>query len=1146
MTPAPRAYLQDIERLVALGRPWSGLGGDALAYALSRLPEGRWLVVVDDADRLERVLKGLRFFGSSSPVLAFPGDDGRPYDGFSPDPGLARERIRALRRAERGRPVLVVATGKALLQRVPDQATRDHGTLVVRRGDVLDRDVFIRELAYSGYLAAGRAEVPSSFAARGDVVDVWPAGASRPVRIDFFDDEVESVRRLDPQRLRPVRDLDKVRILPAREERLDPEAVTRLKHALTQCVTEQGRGVGLRRRVVEDLQAGIRFSALEDYLPALVPTIAPLDGLAGLHTFVVDPDDVAAGCRDHLQQAQQRWEALADDERPLVSPAGRFVTAEAVMSSLEQCHPIVGLSAEREGAYDFGAEPASGLSVRGKGDLGPLVKRIEALASADMRVALVVDHAHRATAFTELLAPHGLEPPHVDELAELERGDIGWIVGDLSQGFVCEDSGWAVIPVSTLFGQGAKARSERAHALFETSVTHAEQLRAGDLVVHRRHGVGRYRGLVRLAVNETDQDFVELEYRGGDLLYLPVTSLDQLSRYTPSRTDAAVRLDRLGGATWEARKGKVRDNLLHMAQDLLKLYARRELATRPPLRRPGAMSRAFEACFPHVETPDQATAIDAVSADLERPYPMDRLVVGDVGFGKTEVAMRATMRMVEAGRQVAILCPTTVLAHQHLHTFTERFADFDVGIAMLSRFNDPVEDRAVRKGLREGRVQIVIGTTALLGRSVKFADLGLIVVDEEHRFGVSQKERLKRMRAEVDVLAMSATPIPRTLQMALSGVREMSVIATPPKDRLAVRTSVARLTQARVSDALRQELARQGQAYVIHNRVETIGRFTERLRRWVPEARFGVAHGQMDSETLESVLVKFIEREVDVLVCTSIVESGIDLPNVNTMLVDRADRFGLAQLYQLRGRVGRSDVRASCILLTPEDPTRDARKRLRVLVENTQLGSGFQIAAADLELRGGGNILGAAQSGNIDKVGYETWVELLEEAVRSARGTLDQSRIDPEVEVPIPAFLPDTLLPDVEQRLSWYRRFGDAVSEREVDVLVDELEGEQGELPAEARNLATLAAIKLRCRELRIVRCAWLKIRCVLELHISSPLCGAGVEALVVRHPKRFAAMEVNGAPALEVRFTPREGERPAQYLRWVFAQLRAVLREGR
>ncbi|MEO0606485.1 MAG: DEAD/DEAH box helicase, partial [Myxococcota bacterium] len=464
-------------------------------------------------------------------------------------------------------------------------------------------------------------------------------------------------------------------------------------------------------------------------------------------------------------------------------------------------------------------------------------------------------------------------------------------------------------------------------------------LKVGDPVVHRRHGVGRYLGLTRIDVSEgTAQDFVKLEYRGEQHMFLPVAALDQLSRYRPANPDTRVVLDKLGGQTWTTRKRKVRDHLLSMAQELLGLFARRELATRAPYGDVGPRYRALEARFPHEETPDQAAAIEAVQEDLSKPFPMDRLICGDVGFGKTEVAMRAAMRVLESGRQVAVLAPTTVLAYQHFQSFRSRFEDDpQVEVRLLSRFVTPAQERDALQGLAQGDVDIVVGTTAILGRRVKIPNLGLVVVDEEHRFGVKQKARLKRMRTAVDVLAMSATPIPRTLQMALSGVREMSIIATPPKNRLEVRTTVARASESRIRDAILTEFDRGGQAFVIHNRVETIDRFANQLREWMPEVRFAVAHGQMEAEELERVMVDFVAGAHDVLVSTAIIESGIDLPNVNTMLVDRADQFGVAQLYQLRGRVGRSDRRAQCILLVPETISADARRRMRVIVDNQRL-----------------------------------------------------------------------------------------------------------------------------------------------------------------------------------------------------------------
>jgi transcription-repair coupling factor (superfamily II helicase) len=639
------------------------------------------------------------------------------------------------------------------------------------------------------------------------------------------------------------------------------------------------------------------------------------------------------------------------------------------------------------------------------------------------------------------------------------------------------------------------------------------------------------------------QDFARLEYRDGELLYLPATSLGDLSRFAPYHSDVEVRLDRLGGQTWARKKQGVRDALLAGAQDLLALQAKRQLASREPIAEPGPLYKSFVARFPFSETPDQARAILDLHDDLSRDVPMDRLICGDVGFGKTEVAMRAAMRVVEAGLQVAVLCPTTVLAFQHGMTFRERFMDLPVRVEVLSRLTSASEARRVVEGLSDGSVDVVVGTHRLLGRDVRFARLGMVVIDEEHRFGVSQKDRFKRMRTEVDILSMSATPIPRTLQMALSGARDMSIIASPPEERLEVRTSVARLTRSRVRDAILLEIGRGGQVYFVHNRVESLEETAERIREWVPEARVRTAHGQMAAEGIERMLVDFLERRFDVLVCTAIVESGVDMPNVNTMIIDRADQFGLGQLHQLRGRVGRSNVRGNCILITPEEMSREARKRVQVLVENTRLGSGFAIASADLELRGGGNLVGASQSGHIDEVGYETWIELLEDAVRHARGRYERERIDPQVDVPVGAFIPDSLVTDMSERLRWYRRLSDATSAAAIQAALDDLEGEAGELPAEVRNLGALVELRLVCRALGLQRLSWLKVRATVELHPSSVLTPAMLDAVVAEHSKRLSVTVAGGVRTISARFTPQESERPLRFLRWLLARLEAAAR---
>ncbi|HHO51859.1 MAG TPA: transcription-repair coupling factor [Deltaproteobacteria bacterium] len=1127
--------LADAGALLARGGSVAGLAGDALAFVLSTVAErGRWLVMVDDVDRAERLLRGLRFFHPKpSQIELFPADDNRPYDGFSPDRALARQRLKVLERIDRGRELVVIATARALLQRVPDRDTRLRGTRTLVRGERLEPEALAAWLTDAGYLATGHADMPGHFAVRGDVVDVWPASAKAPVRIDLFDDEIESLRRLDPSTRRPARSIARITLLPAREERLDADALERAAVELGRLVVAQGRGAARRRRVVEELRSGIRFSAVEEYLPVLVPTLAPLEALAGLEPLVVGPDDVIATLRDLEATLLRRYGLLEADERPLVPPSARYVPADDVIALVEASASVHELPTDR--AIDLGARPTHELAIRGA-DLAPVAARLAQLAADELRVGLVAETPARARALQEMLGPHGIHPREVSSPTQLSRGRISLLIGDLPQGFVAPGSGWAFVPISVLFGGPRRRVVQRAHALFEGPVSSMAQLKQGDPVVHRTHGVGLFRGLVRLQLaGGIVQDFVKLEYRGSDHMFLPVSALEQLSRYAPASSDAEITLDRLGGATWTRRKGKVRDNLLSMAQDLLRLYAQRELATRAPCPPIGPRYRAFEARFPYEETPDQAAAISAVLEDLSRPYPMDRLICGDVGFGKTEVAMRAAMRVIEDGRQVAVLCPTTVLAYQHHRSFLERFAgDPAVRIGMLSRFVSASDEAELLRGLADGSVQIVIGTTSILGRRVRLQRLGLLVVDEEHRFGVKQKERLKRMRAEVDLLSMSATPIPRTLQMALSGVREMSVIATPPYARLAVRTSVAQLSEVRVRDAVMAELGRGGQAFVIHNRVETIDRFADRLRGWLPGVRLAVAHGQMEDEALEEVLIQFIDGQIDVLVCTTIVESGIDLPNVNTMLIHRADLFGLAQLHQLRGRVGRSDRRAQCLLLVPEAINADARKRLRVIVDNQRLGSGFSVASADLELRGGGNLLGAAQSGNIDAVGYDTWIQLLDEAVHSARGELDRQQIDPEITAAVEAFLPDDYVRDVSERLSWYKRLSDVQTPDAVDGILDDLEGEFGALPEPTKRLGTLMACRLLCRELGIVSASVLKIRVLLVLHPSSPLSPEVIERVSGRHPKRFF---VDGSE-LSVRFTPREGQRPLMFLRWALAQL--------
>ncbi len=1134
-----RATLSSAPRLWAKGTPWAGLHGDALAFVLSRIEDERPVcVVVDGEDEAARMVRALQFFHPTPRrVEHLPADDVRAYSGFSPSAEVVQQRMRVGYRIQRGDALVVVVSAPALARRVIALTALTEQSLHFVPGEELEREDAVAHLTNHGYLAVPQVTGPGTFALRGDVLDVWSAGLNRPVRIEFFDDEIERVQQFHPRKPRAIRSLKAAVALPAREEPMGEGVVAEMQRVLGQHVGTQRRGHRMRRRIIEDVRAGVRFSGLEDYLTSMVDTVDPIDWLQDFDIVVVQPQSVRAGVRHALDTARRRWEDLDEEERPLVPPEERHANDThlwARLKTAQRVHEYRG----QEGAADLGTRPVGGYAVRGT-DLAPVARKLGDLADKDARVALVADTARRATMLVELFEEHGVILQGRTHWSDLQRGELSLLQGDLPRGFVAPDEGWAFIPASALFGGAGRRSRSRAHEFFDQAVGSVADLKEGDAVVHKQHGIGLYRGLERMQVQGAAQDFVALEYAGGDLLYLPVANLALLSKYTAATAGKPPKLDKLGGQTWERRKGKVRDALLGKAQELLKLQARRELSMRPPVEEHGDDYRTFVARFPHQETEDQAKAIADIMEDLSAERPMDRLICGDVGFGKTEVAMRAVMRVVEAGHQAAVLCPTTVLAFQHFRTFQERFAEVGVEVGMLSRFVPRPEQKQVLARLASGDLKVVVGTHQLLGASVRFEDLRLVVVDEEHRFGVRQKNHLKKMRANLDILSMSATPIPRTLQMAIGGLREMSLIATPPQDRLSVRTAVSRFAESRVRDALLAEKARGGQSFVIHNRIETIDALADKLREWVPELSFRVAHGKMKAEHIEKLLLDFMEGHFDVLISTAIIESGVDIPNVNTMLVHRADMFGLSQLYQLRGRVGRSSVRGVCVLMTPDEITSDARKRLQVLADHTDLGAGFSVAAADLEIRGGGNLLGESQSGNIDEVGYEVWLELLEEAVESSRGHVVEAVWDPELEVPVPTIIPESFIPDMNDRIRWYQRVSRCQSEEQVDALLDEMESLLGGLPQEVRDLGLAQQIHVACIRNGVQRIRWARKRVRMDFHPAHLPSQAQLEALLERYPKRMQAeAQPAGGLTLWVRFAPAEGEKPLRFIRWAVARV--------
>jgi len=1118
-----------------------------LAHAVSRLVGRRpVLLVTPDSATADQVVAELAFWLGPERALLLPADDVRPYESASPHPRLERLRLAALDALRRKLPVAVVAPARALCFRVLRPGTLAQCPVVAPK-TTLDPDELAGRLADLGYLGVPRVEDPGTFSRRGDLLEVWPTGAAGPARIELFDDEVELLRGLDPGTRRSTDHLDEIRLLPAREVVLGAAALRRAGRYLADRVDELGYGRRRRQRVLRDLGSGIRFAGCEDWLPALHELAPVLEHARHARLVVLEPARIRVSLDRFEEQIQQGWRRLDDRHRPLVHPEHRYVPPQDVLAALEEA--VIVESVVIDDAHDLSCRDNQVLA-GAKGELATAAGCLGRWLEDGWRVGLVVGSRARAERLEELLLPHGLQPTRVQS-GDVDAWPPGQLVlhrGDLPRGFHSEAASVAVVTADELLG--AKLRVQRAfrssssfsQVARQASAANFGSLNPGDLVVHQRHGIGRFVSIASVDVGAGPQELVQLEYRGGDRFYLPVWAFDQLSPWRSAGEGRAPRLDRLGGETWEARKRKVRERVLRLAHELIRVEAERRLVERPALIGTTPRYRAFEQAFPYEETPDQLGAIESVLADLAKPVPMDHLVVGDVGFGKTEVALRAAMRVIEAGRQVALLCPTTVLAFQHARTLRERFEAFDVSVGVLSRFSSGADRKQVLSGLKTGDLQVVVGTTQLLGRAVRFADLGLVVLDEEHRFGVKQKERFKRMRTSVDVLSLSATPIPRTLHMALSGIRSFSMIATPPVDRLPVRTSLHRWDDHRVRDEILRELKRGGQVFFVHNRVASIEVVARAVRELVPEADVRVAHGQMDDSDLEEVLVDFVEQRFSVLVCTAIIESGVDMPNVNTILVNRADQFGLAQLYQLRGRVGRSHRRGYCALLVEEGAalTPDATRRLQVLVEHTQLGSGFAVASADLDQRGAGDLLGESQHGHIQAVGFETWVEILEDAMAEARGSSERDRLDPEVELPLTVFLPESYLPDLEERILWYRRLALGRSLEEVRALGEQLEREHGELPDEAHHLVRLLEIKARCRGLGIARCAWLKVRAAVVFSEHTPLSSDALARFLERHAKR---VRMSGDRELSVRFSPNEAQKPVFFLHWLLGELERALK---
>ncbi|MCC6640937.1 MAG: transcription-repair coupling factor [Deltaproteobacteria bacterium] len=1083
----------------------TGLRGSARAAVVSELirahADRAVVCLVPTSKSGDALLDDLRSMlgeAGAERLRAFPRHDTPPFDRFSPQPFVLAQRMDVLYRllvaagpresvAARKPAPIVVAPWTALATRVPSREVVRARSVELTVGQSVDRDALAETLIAAGYTRMSLVEERGELSVRGGILDVFPPQRSRPVRIELLGDEVESIREFDAASQRSQERLASVVCAPPRELLFDRETVIERSDA----IRALGEAERIPPRHVDETIDALLRGSIPPGAEALAPLLQP-----GLETFLdFLPDDALVVIDDDAAGRERlvRYAAEAFGSHDVARAGGRLacapdqvlVSPEALAADVAARRPVhlerldvaegAG-AAERYNVRAYGHDALRRELVKARTSeqaLGPLVDRLAEWVAQRWRVTLAAPVLSGAERLRELLATYEVPAHLAIDARPVARwsapGRIEVRVATVSEGFSLPIERLAVVTEEEIFGPRERHRAARLSLMESAAIEGLGQLAPGDPLVHAEHGIGIYRGLVPLELGGASGEFLRLEYEGGDRLFVPVHRLNLVQRYVGA-DGHAPRLDRLGGSTWEKAKRSVRRSIRDMAKELLALHAARELAEGHAYAPRDRHLEEFEAAFPHEETPDQLAAIEDVLADLQRPRPMDRLVCGDVGYGKTEVAVRAAFRVVMEGRQVAVLVPTTILAQQHEETFRKRFEGYPVRIESLSRFRSAKDSKAVLAGLRDGTLDIVIGTHRLLQKSVEFRHLGLLVIDEEHRFGVAHKERLKQIKKTVDVLTLTATPIPRTLQMAFTGIRDLSVIQTPPADRLSIRTQVCRFTDSLIREAILREVRRGGQVFFVHNRVHGIDEMAEHLRRIVPEVKLLVAHGQMNEHELEKRMLAFMHGESDVLLCTTIVESGLDIPRANTILVNRADALGLAQLYQLRGRVGRSAHRAYAYLLVRSEAglTADAARRLEAIQDLAELGSGFRLASMDLEIRGAGNLLGAEQSGNLAALGYDTYMQMLEEAVAELRGQPHETEVDPEIRLPVAAKLPEDFVPDVSQRLVLYKRLASSREDGDVDRIRDEILDRYGRLPPQAENLLHVIRLKILARRLGV------------------------------------------------------------------------------
>ncbi len=1108
----------------------TGLTGAARAWVLSRLHrdlDAPLVCVTVDEDAADALAGDLAFFlGGLGPRLAprvvrLPADEVLPWDELVPDQNVVGERLGALFHLVQGShfPALVLSVRALARKVIPPTVMNGLSELVGLEQDH-GRDALALKLANIGYRNSPLVEDPGTFSLRGDILDVFPPLHDHPVRLEFFGDTVEAMRSFDPDTQRTIENIKELTLLPARELFLSDTTKKQAELAVREAGDAQHVPTSKVRERLEQIREGIVGSGMEGLLPGFfaggLSTV--FDYLAKWHPNPVVWVDEPAGqdrTLDELFTDVERSHADAVRRMELtLPPAAHFLSRDEVRAGLAKFRVAEGgglsltVSDAAPASFTLGSTRELREDIRNhhgeESALTPLIDKLRGWRDEGYGTVVACGTAGQADRLRRLLGDRNVRttthPEPFDGKPPAHEPNLmaHLFVGEVSQGFVDPRGHLAVLSDEDIFGARARRKTRRRRSAAEGFAASFKDLKEGDLCVHADFGVCRYAGLLAMQVNQVSADFLVLEFAGRDKVYLPVSRMRLISKFTGGDPEK-IALDKLGTNSFEKRKAAVKEQLLKMAADLLQLYAERRAHPGHAFSAPDRYFRQFEADFEFEETPDQLKAIEDVIADMQKTEPMDRLVCGDVGYGKTEVAMRAAFKSVLDRKQVAILVPTTLLAHQHYESFKRRFDGYPVTMDVISSLKKTSEVREVLQKAREGRVDILIGTHKLLNSEVGFKDLGLMIIDEEQKFGVKQKEALKKLKTNVDSLTLTATPIPRTLNMSMSGIRDLSLITTPPADRKAIRTFVNKFDEVQIKEAITREIQRGGQVYFVHNRVQSIASMEKFLKALVPGVTIAVGHGQMGEGQLEKVMLEFIEKRAQVLLSTSIIESGIDISTANTMIVNRADQFGLSQLYQLRGRVGRSKERAYAYLLVPHGRaiTKDAERRLEVLQAFTELGAGFNIASHDLEIRGAGNLLGKEQSGSIEAVGFDLYAQMLEDAIAEVRGEAPKDSVEPDVNLPLPAFLPESYVPDVHQRLVLYKRYSQAMSSEELVDLRSELIDRFGDAPSEVDALQEVMLLKIDLRRLALRQMDGGPGRLVITLGTDARLDPTKIAALV-------------------------------------------------